>query len=569
MRLSEYLLSTLREAPKDADTISHKLMLRSGMIKKLASGIYEFLPLGLRALRKVENIIREEMDKAGGQELYLPALLPKELWEESGRWELYGKELMRLKDRNDREFCLGPTHEEIITDLAGKELKSYRSLPKLLYQFQIKFRDEIRPRFGVMRAREFYMKDAYSFNADEKTAEEMYRKVFCAYDEIFRRCGLKFRAVEADTGAIGGSFSHEFMVIANSGEEGIVSCQCGYAANIEKAELRRASQNADSAEDIKPLKEVETPGKKTVQEVGKLLKVPENKFIKSLIYENGQGEAVMVLVRGDCEINETKLKKHLGVNELFLAGEEKVRKITGAPVGFTGPMGLKGVRIIADYSVEGLVNGVSGANKQDYHLLNINMSRDYTTGEITDLRNVREGDGCIKCGKKLDFSRGIEVGHTFKLGTKYSDSMKAVFLDSDGKEKPFIMGCYGIGVSRIVAAAIEQGSDERGIIWPVTIAPFNVIVIPVNYEDARVKEVSEYIYKNLKEKGYEALIDDRDERPGVKFNDADLIGIPVRVVVGEKSLKENMVELSMRNKPKEVMKINPDEVENRVSSLLE
>ncbi len=568
MRLSEYFLSTLKEIPKDADTVSHQLMIRAGMIRKLASGIYEFLPFGLRALRKVENIIRDEMDKAGGQELYLPALLPKDLWDKSGRWALYGPELMRVKDRNGREFCLGPTHEEIITDLVKREIRSYRDLPKLLYQFQVKFRDEIRPRFGVMRAREFLMKDAYSFDVSQESAEETYRKVFDCYNRIFKRCGLRFRAVEADTGAIGGSFSHEFMVVADTGEEGIITCGCGYAANVEKAELGRESSEKKAPGQEKPLEEVETPGMKTVSEVGKFLGEPENKFIKSLVYGYGKGELIVVLVRGDYEVNEAKLRKYLGVNEVFLADEKRIEKLTGAPTGFAGPVGIKNADILADYSVEGIVNGISGANKKDYHVRNINIGRDYKAKAVLDLRKPVEGDICVKCAKKLAFSRGIEVGHTFKLGTKYSEALQADFLDRQGDKKPFVMGCYGIGVSRIVAAAIEQGSDEKGIIWPMSIAPFQVTVVPLKYDEPGIKKVSEEIYNDLLKSGYDVIIDDRDERPGVKFNDADLTGIPVRITVGDRSLKEKKVELTLR-KGLKTEKVPVDEALSAVKSIIE
>lgn len=562
MLLSRYLLPTLKEIPREVEIPSHQLMIRSGIMRQLASGIYEWLPLGLRVLHKVEKIVREEMDAIGGQEVSLPAMQPRELWEESGRWDFYGKELIRLKDRNRRDFCLGPTHEEVITDLVRREVRSYKELPLLLYQFQTKFRDEIRPRFGVIRAREFYMKDAYSFDANDKNAETSYNNVFEAYCRIFQRCGLKFRSVEAETGAIGGTFSHEFMVIADSGEEIIVSCKCGYAANLEKAECLPPSKIKGKAKKksvLKKLEEVETKNMKTVEEVGKFLKQKADKFIKTLVY-NTDGERVIVMIRGDHEVNESKVKSYLSVNEIFLADEKTIEEVTGAPLGFAGPVGLKvKCKLLADHSVEGIVNGVTGANKKDYHLKNVNINRDYKPDKVLDLRKVKEGDACPKCEKTLEFSRGIEVGHTFKLGTKYSEALRATFLDKDGKEKYFVMGCYGIGVSRIVAAAIEQSHDQNGIIWPLPIAPFQVLILPVNYVQEKMKAISNRIYEQLESAGYEALMDDRDERAGVKFKDADLIGIPIRVTVGEKTLAKNIVEVKLRGE-KEIREVGPDQV---------
>lgn len=569
MLLSKYLLPTLKEIPREAEIPSHQLMIRSGIMRQLASGIYEWLPLGLRVLHKVENIIREEMDSIGAQEVSLPAMQPRELWEESGRWDFYGKELIRLKDRNRRDFCLGPTHEEVITDLVRREVRSYKELTLLLYQFQTKFRDEIRPRFGVIRAREFYMKDAYSFDATDKNAETSYNNVFETYSRIFQRCGLKFRSVEAQTGAIGGAFSHEFMVIADTGEEIIVSCKCGYAANLEKAKgvpPAKVGGTAGKRSGLKELEEVETKNMKTVEEVGKFLKEKPDKFIKTLVYKTN-GECVIVMVRGDHEVNESKVKSYLGVNEIFLADEKTIKEVTGAPLGFAGPVGLKiKCKLLADYSVAGIVNGVTGANKKDYHLKNVNINRDYSVDEILDLRRAKEGDVCPKCGKTLEFSRGIEVGHTFKLGTKYSKTLRATFLDKDGKEKYFVMGCYGIGVSRIVAAAIEQGHDQNGIIWPLPIAPFQVLILPVNYEHEKIKTISNRIYKQLESAGYEVLMDDRDERAGVKFKDADLIGIPIRVTVGEKTLAKNIVEVKLRGE-KEVREVEPDQVQELIQEL--
>ena len=540
-------IPTLREAPADADIVSAKLMMRAGMIRKLASGIYEWLPLGLKVLRKVENIIREEMNAINGHEVWLPLLLPKELWEETGRWGIYGKELFRLKDRKDSEFCLGPTHEEAITDLVRREVRSYRQLPLMLYQFGIKFRDEIRPRFGIMRAREFLMKDAYSFHADEKDAENYYQEAYKAYENICKRCGFKFRAVEATTGQIGGSFSHEFMVLADTGEEEIAWCECGYGANSEKAEFKIWQVESGKKEEEKNKEEVHTPNLKSVEEVAGFLKVNPRKFIKTMIYL-ADGKPVIALVRGDHEINEAKLQSLLGVSEVALADEATIEKVTGAPLGFAGPAGLPAAaaEIICDNSVANLSNAVSGANKKDYHVMNINIGRDFKPAKTADIRKVVKGDCCKHCEKKLQFCRGIEVGHTFKLGTKYSRSMKATYLDAEGKENLMIMGCYGIGVSRIVAATIEQSNDENGIVWPLPIAPFQVVIIPVNIADENIKNVSEKLYTDLRKAGVDVLIDDRDERAGVKFKDADLLGIPLRVTVGEKNLKNGNVEFKKR-----------------------
>ncbi|MBU0952500.1 MAG: proline--tRNA ligase [Elusimicrobia bacterium] len=562
MKLSKLFLPTLREVPSEADTISSKLMLRSGMIRKLSSGIYEWLPIGLRTLKKVEQIVREEMNAIGGQEVWLPLLMPKELWEETGRWNIYGKELFRLKDRKDSEFCLGPTHEEVITDIVRKEIRSYKQLPAMFYQFGVKFRDEIRPRFGVMRAREFYMKDAYSFHADETDAEKYYQEAFEAYNKICRRCGFKFRAVEATSGAIGGSFSHEFMVLAETGEEEIAWCECGYAANLEKAECAKSDDAAQSSVPFS-LEEVHTPNMKTIDDVASFFKTSPQNFIKSIIYLADK-KPVMVLIRGDYEINENKVKEHIGCSELFLADPATVEKVTGAQVGFSGPVNLpisnsaaEKFQIVADYSVECMVNSVVGANKKDFHFKNVNLKRDFQPERFYDLRKAAKGDSCPRCKKlKIDFSRGIEVGHTFKLGTKYSKSMKANFLDAQGKEQLFIMGCYGIGVSRIVAACIEQMNDENGIIWPANIAPFQVILVPIDYKEAATKEATDKIYKQLADEGYEVLLDDRDERAGVKFKDADLIGIPVRITIGARNLPDK-IEFKLRTgKTSELIPLN-------------
>lgn len=543
MRLSQFLLPTLKEDPADAEVISHRLMLRAGMMRRLAAGIYTLLPLGVRVLQKLERIIREEMERAGAQEVAMPCLQPAELWLESGRWEQYGKELFRIKDRHDRDYCLGPTHEEVITDIARREIRSYRQLPINLYQIQTKFRDEVRPRFGVMRGREFVMKDAYSFDADEQGAQRSYEKMYDAYTRIFTRCGLRFRVVEADTGLIGGSFSHEFMVLAETGEEGIASCEvCDYAANVERAEI--GTKGDVLQEEMKGVERVSTPGKRSVAEVTAYLGIPADRLIKTIIFETERGP-IAVLVRGDHEVNEVKLRRHLGASKVSVASEGVVTAVTGAPLGFAGPVGLP-IEVIADLALQGMRNLVVGANEADAHLINVNIGRDFVVSRFADLRLVQEGDPCPRCGGGLRISRGIEVGHIFKLGTKYSEAMGATFLDAEGKERPFVMGCYGIGVGRTVAAAIEQHHDDNGIIFPLAIAPFHCLVLPVNNNDREVMGAAEALYRELVQMGVEALLDDRDERPGVKFKDADLIGIPMRLTVGERNLKKGIVELKSR-----------------------
>ncbi len=550
MYFSKAFIPTLKEAPSDMDNISAKLMVRSGMIRKLASGFFELLPTGLKTLENVTSIIREEMDKIDGQEVRLPLLLPKDLWIETGRWNVYGKELFRLKDRKDGEFCLAPTHEEGITDMVRNDVSSYRQLPLMLYQFGMKFRDEIRPRFGVMRAREFLMKDAYSFHADEADLEKYYKRVYEAYENICKRCGFKYRVVEASSGAIGGSFSHEFMVLADTGEEEIAWCSCGYGANSEKAECIKYEKKENS-EPMPEMEEVLTPNMGSVQDVAKFLSSTERKFIKTMIYV-ADGSPVAVLVRGDHEVNESKLQSLLGCNELELATPEIIEEVTGAKVGFAGPVNLKKqIKIIADYSVENIVNAVIGANKDDKHIKNVNINRDFKADITADLRTVVKGDMCPKCkAQKLQFSRGIEIGHIFKLGTKYSKSMKATYLDAQGKENFMIMGCYGIGVTRILAATIEQSYDENGIIWPVTLAPYKVIIVPVDFNSEPLKKVAEDIYKQLRQNKIDVLLDDRDERAGIKFKDADLMGIPYRITVGEKNLQNGNVELKARKDDK-------------------
>jgi len=551
MRLSNYFIPTLKEDPAEAEVISHKLMIRAGMIRKLAAGIYDYLPLGLKTLKKVENIVREEMNNAGAIELLMPFVLPAELWKESKRWDFYGKELLRFNDRAERDFCLGPTHEEIITDIVRKEIRSYKQLPITLYQIQTKFRDEIRPRFGVMRAREFIMKDAYSFDASDEAADKSYWSIYEAYNRIFERCGLKFRAVLADTGNIGGNFSHEFMVLAPTGEDIIMSStECDYAANLELAEIGVSDDETKkerSTEDLNPINEIKTPGMKTVEEVAEFLKDSTNNLIKTLIVQTDTGP-VAALVRGDAELSLTKLRKVLGAEYAELSSTEVIQEVTGGPLGFSGPVGLKKkIKVVADKSVRNIKNAITGANKEDMHITGVNPGRDFEADEYADIRVAKDGDPCpVSKNGKLVSTRGIEVGHVFKLGTKYSEAMKATFSDVDGKEKPFIMGCYGIGIGRTVAAAIEQGNDELGIKFPLSIAPFTVSVIPTNLKNENVKKVSENIYTNLKAKGVDVIIDDRNESAGIKFKDAELTGIPVRIIVGPRTLENNEVELKTR-----------------------
>jgi len=561
------MLPTLKEDPAEAEVISHKLMYRAGMIRKLAAGIYSYLPLGLRVMQNVERIIREEMNRAGAQEVFLPCVQPAELWIETHRWEEYGKDLLRFKDRHDRDCCFGPTHEEVITDIARREIRSYRQMPLNLYQIQTKFRDEIRPRFGLMRGREFIMKDAYSFDTDEAGLERSYQKMYEAYEKIFKRCGLTFAVVEAETGLIGGSASHEFMVLAETGEEIIVSCQsCDYAANIQKAEAKSTRPRArDSKKTLKPLKKVETPDMKTVEAVTQFLTVRPQDLVKTLLFETDQG-VVAALIRGDHEINESKLQKLLGCREVKLASDDAVLGATGAPKGFAGPVGLS-VKVIADYSVEPMVDFVTGANEQDAHYINVNLGRDVKVDQFSDLRMIKEGDQCPRCGKSLSFSRGIEVGHIFKLGTKYSKTLKATYLDENGREREIVMGCYGIGVGRTAAAAIEQYHDEDGIIWPMPIAPFQVIIVPVNNKNEPLMETAEGIYRLLTDNGVEVLLDDRDSTPGVKFKDADLIGVPLRVTLGEENLKRGLVEIR-RRKNGETIGIGKDKATKTVLALI-
>ena len=546
MRYRESLIPTLKEDPAGAEVISHKLMVRAGMIRQVARGIYDFLPLGLRVIRNVERIVREEMNRCGAQEILMPAICPAELWQESGRWEHYGKELLRIKDRHERDFCFGPTHEEVVTDIVRRDVRSYRDLPQTLYQIQVKFRDEVRPRFGLMRGREFLMKDAYSFHTDYADCEREYHRMFAAYERIFDRCGLRFRPVEAATGAIGGSMSHEFHVLAGSGEDALISCSaCGYAANVEKAALRPAPPPTPM-EPACPVRKVKTPGQRTVEEVSTFLTVPPEQFIKTLLFVTDSGAPVAALVRGDHELSEAKLLTALNSQWLAMADAATVEQHTGAATGFAGPLGLQ-MRMVADQALRGLTALVAGANETDYHLVEVDQARDLPSIGFADLRVAQPGDRCGRCADGVyEGHRGIEVGQIFYLGTKYSESMGATFLDANGDERPVEMGCYGIGITRTAAAAVEQHHDESGIIWPLALAPAHVQLIVVNSKDAAQREAAERLYRDLQAAGVEVLFDDREERPGVKFKDADLIGIPFRVTVGPKSLARGAVEFKAR-----------------------
>ena len=544
MRYSELLLPTLKETPTEAEVASHRLLLRAGFIRKLSSGVYTYLPLGLAAIRKVEQIVREEMNRAGAQELLMPMVQPADLWKESGRWEKYGPELLRFTDRHDRESCLGPTHEEVITDLVRREIHSYRNLPINLYQIQTKFRDEIRPRFGLMRGREFIMKDGYSFDATEKGAEITYQKMYDAYQRVFKRCGLSFRAVEADTGTIGGSFSHEFMVLAETGEDTLVICRsCAYAANMEKAAVQPSQKSGEDIE-LLPLQKVETPGKKKVEAVCDFLGISPGELVKTMVYL-ADGDPVAVLVRGDHEVQPVKLKNMLGAVDVELADEKQVFDITGVPSGYLGPIGLK-IPLAADQEVSAMANFTVGANEKNYHMQNANLPRDFKVFQTADLRQVTEADRCPSCGGVLELTKGIEVGHIFKLGDSYSKALNATFQDSNSEEQNFVMGCYGIGVSRTVAASIEQNHDENGIIFPLPLAPFQAIILNLDPKTEEISIAAETFYRQLQQEGLEVLLDDRDERPGIKFKDADLIGIPYRITIGKRFLQEAEVEIRTR-----------------------
>ena len=564
MKMSNMLIATLREVPAEAEIASHQLMLRAGMIRKMASGIYNHLPLGVEVLKNVEDIVRDEMNKAGAQELLASAMIPAELWQESGRWDAYGAEMFRVTDRNSREFCLGPTHEEVFTNIARNEIKSYKQLPLNLYQIQTKYRDETRPRFGVMRSREFIMKDAYSFDKDQEGLDLAYNKMHDAYVSIFNRCGLDAKCVEADSGAIGGSNSAEFMVKSEVGEDDVVFCtECNYAANIEKAETKA---EIAEVEELVEVQKIETPDSRSIEEVSEFLKVSPKKTVKTLIY-NVDGKLVGVLVRGDREVNEVKVANASNAtSDIELASHEEVKRATNSETGFAGPINLAVDLLLVDEEVSKMYNMVVGANETGYHLTGVNYGRDFE-GVVGDFRNIEEGEACPKCGAKVTIARGTEVGHIFKLGTKYSEAMNAKFIDENGKEQPFIMGCYGIGVTRTVASIIEQHHDENGIIWPLEVAPYHVSVIAVNSKDEEQMRVATEIYNELIEMGVEALLDDRKERAGVKFKDSELMGIPMRITVGKK-IGDGEVEFKLRTgSENETIKI--EEVKERVRAEFE
>lgn len=544
MRVSKLYAPTLREVPAEAEVVSHQLMLRAGFMRKAAGGIYTYLPLAWRVLKKIERIVREEMDAKGSQELLMPIVQPAEIWQESGRWDVYGAEMFRLQDRHNRCFCLGPTHEEMVTTLIRGDVRSYRQLPLSVYQIQNKYRDERRPRFGLMRGREFIMKDAYSFDRDEAGLDKSYQDMYDAYTNIFTRCGLNFRPVEADSGAIGGSGSHEFMVIADSGEAEIVFCtSCDYAANVEKAELFPLEAQEEA---MLTKEEVLTPDCKTIADVCAYLKLPVDHSVKAVAYNSEKG-LILCFVRGDHEVNEIKVINTCGVIDLEMATEEQLAA-AGTVGGYMGPVGIdnKKVIVVVDATVMKMHNVCCGANKEGYHFINVNPGRDFTPTYVADIRLIQEGDPCPHCGGEVSKARGIEVGQVFKLFTKYSSALKATYLDENGKEQPMVMGCYGVGVSRTMAAAIEQNYDDNGIIWPIEIAPYHVLVVPVNTKDEASAAKAEEIYMQLKKVGLETVIDDRNERPGVKFKDADLIGYPLRVVVGPKTLTEGKLEVKIR-----------------------
>ncbi len=563
MKASNYFIPTLKEAPSEAEVPSHIYLVRGGFIRQLAAGLYEYLPLGFRVLKKIENIIRKHMDEAGALEVLLPILTPAELWQETGRWDVYGKELFRLEDRKGRLFALGPTHEETITDLVRKNIRSYKDLPKNFYQIQTKFRDEARPRYGLIRGREFLMKDAYSFDVSEEMAVKSYEIMKETYKKIFDELGLDYLMVEADTGAIGGKFSHEFVVKAANGEAHIVYCEnCGYAANVEAAKYEFELDKLPPEEE-KPLEKVYTPNVFSVEEVAKFLGVDTKKIVKTLVYILSDGTAVAVVIRGDRELNETKLINYFNVLDARLATSEELEKM-GIVEGFVGPIGLD-IPVYADISVKDLHNFVVGANDKDYHYINVNIPRDFEPIEFVDFSTAREGDPCPNCKSPLKETTGLEVGHIFLLGTKYSEAMKAYFVDKDGKEKPIIMGCYGIGVSRLIAAAVEQNHDENGIIWPENIAPFKLHILALNIKDEQIRQTAENIYKKAKEKGIEVLYDDRDMSAGAKFKDADLIGIPHRIVVGKK-VKEGKVEYQYR-KSKDKKEVEIENIDELLGSL--
>lgn len=563
MKMSNMLVSTLREVPAEAEIDSHKLMLRAGMIRKMAAGIYNYMPIGLKVLKNIEEIVREEMNTAGAQEFLASAVLPAELWQESGRWDVYGDEMFRLKDRNNRDFCLGPTHEEVFTDIARNEIKSYKQLPVNLYQIQTKYRDERRPRFGIMRSREFIMKDAYSFDKDQSGLDVSYDKMHDAYVKIFNRCGIDAKCVEADSGAIGGANSAEFMVKSEVGEDDVVFCSaCDYAANIEKAE---ATPEKAEVEELFEMEKVATPDSRGIYEVSEFLKVSPKKTVKLLMF-NVDGKIVGVVVRGDREVNEVKVANAAQASgDIIMASNEEYTKATNCEPGFGGPVGIKVDLLLVDEEVANMYNMILGANETGYHLKNVNYGRDFE-GVVGDFRKIESGEKCPKCGSEVTIARGTEVGHIFKLGTKYSAAMNATFIDENGKNVPFVMGCYGIGVTRTMASIIEQHHDENGIIWPLSVAPYHVSVIPVNIKDEAQMKIANKLYDELRKIGVDAILDDRNERPGVKFKDSELIGIPMRVTVGKK-ITDGEVEFKLRDGEMEVIKI--EDVLEKVKSQFE
>jgi len=569
MRFSKLFGKTLRQAPAEAESVSHQLLLRAGMIAQEAAGIYSYLPLGWRVLRKTENIIREEMDKVGGQELMLPVLQPFELWQQSGRYVSFGKSLFTLTDRKEHTLALGPTHEEVITDLVHRYVQSYRELPLLLYQIQVKLRDEPRPRGGLLRVREFIMKDLYSFDADEAGLDESYRKMCQAYGNVYARLGLPTLMIEADSGAIGGKDSHEFMVLTEDGEDEVICCSsCGYAANAEKAQFVKTDKTTvlSKAKNLLPLEAIATPGTKTIEEVADFVGVPTSQTLKAVFY-SADGEFIFVIIRGDLEVNETKLRNALKCSELRLATEREVNEI-GLVAGFASPIGVKGVKVVADDSITSGSNFIVGANKPGCHLRNANYPRDFQVDLIADIALARPGDSCSKCRGKLSSARGIEVGHVFKLGTFISEKFGASFLDNDGKSRPIVMGCYGIGLGRLLAAIVEQSHDDKGIIWPLSVAPYQIYLCPLSLDKPAVLPTAEKIYQELQKKGIEVLFDDRDDSPGVKFNDADLLGIPLRLTLSPRTLQSQSVEAKWRTE-KEAQLLPLENLSAQVKKLLD
>ena len=544
MKMSRFYLPTLKETPSEADVKSHKLMLRAGMIRKLSAGVYSYLPLALRVLRKIEDITREKMDESGAQEVLMPVMQTSDIWKESERWDRFGPIMVKFRDRKDREYCLGPTHEEAVTAMVRDEVRSYKDLPFNLYQIQSKTRDEIRPRFGLLRTREFIMKDAYSFDRDYDGLDDSYQTMYDTYKKVFSSCGLETRVVEADTGAMGGKDSHEFMVLADSGEDDIAFCtECDYAANVERATNHFANNKPENV-DLLDIEEKETPGITTIDQLVEFFDVEANKLIKSIAVK-ADGEPVIALLQGNDQLNEIKLQNYLEVNQLEKVKEDEVEELYSSKAGFIGPVKMSDITIIADSKVKNIVNGIVGANKLDSHYINVNPGRDFKVDEYADIRTVKAGDNCPHCQGQIEIKSGIEVGHIFKLGTKYSESMNASYLDENGREQPIVMGSYGIGISRLLAAAIEQGHDDQGIIWPKQIAPFDIEILVLGGGEELEKE-SEKLYQNLQEENFEVLLDDRKERAGVKFNDADLIGMPLRIVIGSRSLEKGVIEVRER-----------------------